>query len=112
MVNDGSTASKPGICAQSLPLICSFCTDSDMAARPTPMSPMLWELGAETCLPIFATSCATSQRALTATKRSMQQQRSQLLRGASTFQFPETGAGGGGGAAMGGDDDEEEDLYA
>lgn len=43
---------------------------------------------------------------------SMQQQRSQLLRGASTFQFPETGAGGGGGAAMGGDDDEEEDLYA
>ena len=45
---------------------------------------------------------------------SMQQQRSQLLRGATTFQFPETGAGGVGGAAggMGGDDDDEEDLYA
>ena len=47
---------------------------------------------------------------------SMQQQRSQLLRGANSFQFPETGAGGGGGggggAAMGGDDDDEEDLYA
>merc|ERR1711959_746476 len=44
--------------------------------------------------------------------QNLQQQRGQMLGGATSFQFGDTGNAGGAGAAMDDDDDDDDDLYS